>query len=251
MRPPPSKAPLKQPPTELANKKRKKRDQIKSESTEGDEDVEEDQDDKEADAVLDIDSPPIENLDREHEPLGDLPDPLFGIDIAAKLWDHVADHIGEAEPDPQHLFVLADLRQLHREIGDAQCRQVLAVMVELVQEAMAAADVVAVVASRLAQVVLVALSAFSLGRGKSTFDFPPHRNYAGGSLEVAFFDLFLAQMGFIRSTFSFLMGTVVGVYVAQNYDVPNVRKLYHTGLSMARQVEESHRKDGPKKPDDN
>ncbi|MCO5596263.1 hypothetical protein L7F22_050323 [Adiantum nelumboides] len=61
----------------------------------------------------------------------------------------------------------------------------------------------------------------------------------------------IVKMGFIRSTFSFLMGTVVGVYVAQNYDVPNVRKLYHTGLSMARQVEESHRKDGPKKPDDN
>ncbi|KAH7285608.1 hypothetical protein KP509_33G036600 [Ceratopteris richardii] len=56
-------------------------------------------------------------------------------------------------------------------------------------------------------------------------------------------------MGFIRSTLSFMLGTVVGVYVAQNYDVPNVRKLYYTGLSMARQVEESHRKDSSKKSD--
>jgi hypothetical protein len=57
-------------------------------------------------------------------------------------------------------------------------------------------------------------------------------------------------MGFFRSAFSFALDTVVGVFVAQNYDVPNVRKLYHTGLSMVRQVEESHRKDGKKKPTD-
>ncbi|MCO5579192.1 hypothetical protein L7F22_033045 [Adiantum nelumboides] len=122
-RPPPRKSPLKQPPIEHANKKRKKRGQRKSESSEGDEDVEEDpHEDEEGDDVLDIDSSPIENLDREDEPVGDLPDPLPGIDIAEELWDHIADHTGGAEPDPHNLFVLADLRQLQREIGDAQCR---------------------------------------------------------------------------------------------------------------------------------
>ncbi|MCO5551999.1 hypothetical protein L7F22_005507, partial [Adiantum nelumboides] len=119
-RPPPSKAPLKRLSTEPTNKKLKKRGQRKRKNSEGDEDIEEDLDDKEADDVLDIDSPPTENLDREDEPLGDLLNPLPGIDIAAELWDHVADHTGGAEPNPQHLFVLVDLRQLHREIGDAQ-----------------------------------------------------------------------------------------------------------------------------------
>ena len=59
-----------------------------------------------------------------------------------------------------------------------------------------------------------------------------------------------SYMGFFRSAFSFTLGTVVGVFVAQNYDVPNVQKLYHTALSMVRHVEESHRKDPKKKPDD-
>ena len=59
-----------------------------------------------------------------------------------------------------------------------------------------------------------------------------------------------SYMGFFRSAFSFTLGTVVGVFVAQNYDVPNVQKLYHTALSMVRQVEESHRKDPKKKSDD-
>ncbi|MCO5604629.1 hypothetical protein L7F22_058799 [Adiantum nelumboides] len=83
------KAPLKRPPTEPANKKRKKRGQGKSESSEEDEDIEEDPDDEEADDVLDIDSSPIKNLDGEDDPLGDLPDPLPRIDIAEELWDHM------------------------------------------------------------------------------------------------------------------------------------------------------------------
>ncbi|MCO5558439.1 hypothetical protein L7F22_012022 [Adiantum nelumboides] len=88
-------------------------------------------------------------------------------------------------------------------------------MVELVQEAVV--DVVVAVASRSAQVVLAALVWVvgrvvvvfllvvtlavwvlyslhsSLGGGKSKFDVPPHHNYSSGSLDVAFFDLFLAQ----------------------------------------------------------
>ncbi|MCO5580439.1 hypothetical protein L7F22_034305 [Adiantum nelumboides] len=121
-KPPSSKAPLKRLPIEPANKKRKKRGREKSVSSEGDEDIEEDPDNKEIDDVLDIDSQPIENLDGEDGPLGDLPDPLPKIDITEELWDHVDDHTCGTEPDPQHLFVLIDLRELQREIGDGQCQ---------------------------------------------------------------------------------------------------------------------------------
>lgn len=49
-------------------------------------------------------------------------------------------------------------------------------------------------------------------------------------------------MGIIKSSFSFMLGTAFGIYVAQNYNVPNVNKLYKTGLVMAKQYEENYRK---------
>ena len=52
-------------------------------------------------------------------------------------------------------------------------------------------------------------------------------------------------MGIIRSCFSFIAGTVCGVYVAQNYQVPNIKKLADTALIMAKVMEEKYRK--PKK----
>ncbi|KAK1438743.1 hypothetical protein QVD17_04553 [Tagetes erecta] len=55
-------------------------------------------------------------------------------------------------------------------------------------------------------------------------------------------------MGIIKSSFSFMIGTAVGIYVAQNYDVPNIHKLYKTGLVIAKHYEENYRK--PKKKDD-
>ncbi|KAF8020444.1 hypothetical protein BT93_G0992 [Corymbia citriodora subsp. variegata] len=54
-------------------------------------------------------------------------------------------------------------------------------------------------------------------------------------------------MGIIRSSFSFLLGTVTGVYVAQNYDVPNIKNLARTYLTKAKQVEETYRKPGGKR----
>lgn len=39
-----------------------------------------------------------------------------------------------------------------------------------------------------------------------------------------------------------------GVYVAQNYDVPNIKKLINTGIVFAKHLEENYRK--PKKTDE-
>ncbi|XP_023634783.1 uncharacterized protein LOC17878522 [Capsella rubella] len=55
-------------------------------------------------------------------------------------------------------------------------------------------------------------------------------------------------MGIIRSSFSFISGTVCGIYIAQNYNVPNIKKLGHCAVSMAKQLEEKYRK--PKSRDD-
>ncbi|PSS11524.1 Protein of unknown function DUF4535 protein [Actinidia chinensis var. chinensis] len=54
-------------------------------------------------------------------------------------------------------------------------------------------------------------------------------------------------MGIIKSSFSFMVGTLFGVYVAQNYNVPNIHKLFNTGLAIGKHLEENYRK--PKKRD--
>lgn len=46
-----------------------------------------------------------------------------------------------------------------------------------------------------------------------------------------------------------MAGTIFGVYLAQNYNVPNVRKLGNTCMAMAKHIEENYRK--PKKNPDN
>ncbi|EEF50336.1 conserved hypothetical protein [Ricinus communis] len=52
-------------------------------------------------------------------------------------------------------------------------------------------------------------------------------------------------MGIIRKSFSFMLGTLCGVYIAQNYHIPDIRKLARSGLVMARQIEQTHRRPLP------
>ncbi|KAL7165095.1 hypothetical protein ACSBR2_040887 [Camellia fascicularis] len=57
-------------------------------------------------------------------------------------------------------------------------------------------------------------------------------------------------MGLIKSSFSFMVGTFFGVYVAQNYNVPNIKKLFNTGLVFAKHFEENYRKPKKKRDED-
>ncbi|KAL6865398.1 hypothetical protein ACP4OV_016549 [Aristida adscensionis] len=53
-------------------------------------------------------------------------------------------------------------------------------------------------------------------------------------------------MGFLQSTFSLLVGTGCGIYIAQNYDVPNIKKLMRGLMGKAKELEESYKKPGGK-----
>ncbi|CAL9115163.1 unnamed protein product [Musa hybrid cultivar] len=61
-------------------------------------------------------------------------------------------------------------------------------------------------------------------------------------------DWFCRKMGIIRSSFSFLLGVGCGVYIAQNYEVPNIKKLVSTWMLKTKDIEETYRK--PKKDED-
>ncbi|XP_020252625.1 uncharacterized protein LOC109829936 [Asparagus officinalis] len=50
-------------------------------------------------------------------------------------------------------------------------------------------------------------------------------------------------MGIIRSSFSFLLGTGCGIYIAQNCNVPDIKKkLVNTWMFVAKTIEEAYRK---------
>jgi hypothetical protein len=57
-------------------------------------------------------------------------------------------------------------------------------------------------------------------------------------------------MGIIRSSFSFTLGTMFGVYIAQNYSIPNIQTLVNTGIAIAKHMEEQYRKPGGRRDDD-
>lgn len=50
-------------------------------------------------------------------------------------------------------------------------------------------------------------------------------------------------MGLIPSTFSFSLGVAVGIYVAQNYNIPNVSTLLKKGVKVAGSIERAARKE--------
>jgi hypothetical protein len=49
-------------------------------------------------------------------------------------------------------------------------------------------------------------------------------------------------MGLFRGSFTFMLGMGCGVYVAQNYNVPNVKKLFNTYVFLAKHMEGTYRK---------
>ncbi|KAF4389530.1 hypothetical protein G4B88_006589 [Cannabis sativa] len=50
------------------------------------------------------------------------------------------------------------------------------------------------------------------------------------------------EMGIIKGAFTFMSATVFGIYIAQNYNVPNIKKLSDTALLFAKHIEENYRK---------
>ncbi|KAJ0987715.1 hypothetical protein J5N97_006071 [Dioscorea zingiberensis] len=55
-------------------------------------------------------------------------------------------------------------------------------------------------------------------------------------------------MGLIKSSVHFLLGAGCGIYIAQNYNVPNIKKLVNTWMFVAKHIEETYRK--PRKDED-
>lgn len=55
-------------------------------------------------------------------------------------------------------------------------------------------------------------------------------------------------MGLIKSSIHFMLGTGCGIYIAQNYNVPDIRKLVKTWMFVAEHIEKTYQK--PKKDDD-
>ncbi|KAL7121113.1 hypothetical protein ACP275_02G162400 [Erythranthe tilingii] len=52
-------------------------------------------------------------------------------------------------------------------------------------------------------------------------------------------------MVFIRSKLMFMLGIIGGAYVAQNYDVPNIKNLIKTALLKGKTLEQTYRKPNP------
>ncbi|PIN06483.1 hypothetical protein CDL12_20963 [Handroanthus impetiginosus] len=49
-------------------------------------------------------------------------------------------------------------------------------------------------------------------------------------------------MGLCRSAFALMLGAIGGAYVAQNYDIPNIRNLIKRSFLEGKVLEETYRK---------
>lgn len=49
-------------------------------------------------------------------------------------------------------------------------------------------------------------------------------------------------MGIITSSLPFLLGTGCGIYIAQNYNAPNVKELVNTWIYKAKEWENKYKK---------
>ncbi|PIA35697.1 hypothetical protein AQUCO_03500211v1 [Aquilegia coerulea] len=49
-------------------------------------------------------------------------------------------------------------------------------------------------------------------------------------------------MGIIGGCFTLVVGTIGGVYLAQNYNLPNIKNLTETGLFLVKQFEQGIKK---------
>lgn len=79
---------------------------------------------------------------------------------------------------------------------------------------------------------------------------PPANWFMVSEHMFTMFSLFfcrLAPMGFLQNTFSVCVGIGCGIYIAQNYDVPNMKKLMRDWMGKAKEVEESYKKPGGSK----
>lgn len=57
-------------------------------------------------------------------------------------------------------------------------------------------------------------------------------------------------MGLIRNNLLFFLGSGCGIYIAQNYNVPNIKKVVSEWVLKAKQIEETYRKPKKKKNED-
>ncbi|PIA50175.1 hypothetical protein AQUCO_01300724v1 [Aquilegia coerulea] len=49
-------------------------------------------------------------------------------------------------------------------------------------------------------------------------------------------------MGFIRNNFILLFGTVCGIYIGQNYNVPNIKETANQYKEQMKELEKKYRK---------
>ncbi|MCO5560443.1 hypothetical protein L7F22_014058 [Adiantum nelumboides] len=76
-----------------------------------------------------------------------------------------------------------------------------------------------------------------------------HHSMIASNIEFQASDKKPSSMAMMRGAWAFCAGGVYGVYIAQNYNVPDVGKLFRTAMLIARIYEENYRKKPPREDD--